>query len=205
MFTPQVLSWEWRSCMCLVPVPCWWINSILPSKCALYPYEWRSSFHSCLRKSCLSCSSGSLRRMLVCLTSFSQAPKDPLAILGRWAAVALVNGIRAREQAVLPAGELIQQNHSWPPQMLKLYSHICSALPAASSHSVGAWRAVGDWYISSAEDAIKNVQRIATVPFTIMLSPPLCICPSSMAAQKGKKQTKETQLVLQLHASLWCI
>lgn len=50
-----------------------------------------------------------LRGILVCLATNSQAPKDPLAVLRGRAAAAEVNDTRAEEQAVLPAGELIQQ------------------------------------------------------------------------------------------------
>lgn len=66
--------------MHLVPVPCRWINFILPSKFALYPVHVEAASTAASER--VVCHAlQALRKILVCLTSFSQAPKDPLAIL----------------------------------------------------------------------------------------------------------------------------
>lgn len=64
--------------MHLVPVPCQWINFILPSKFALYlVHVEAASTAASERVVCHALQA--LRNILVCLTSFSQVPKDPFS------------------------------------------------------------------------------------------------------------------------------
>lgn len=66
--------------MYLVPVPCRWTNFILPRKFALYSVHVEAASTAASER--VVCHAlQALRKILVCLTSFSQAPKDPLAIL----------------------------------------------------------------------------------------------------------------------------
>lgn len=74
---------------------------------------------------------------------------------------------------------------------VKLYSHACSALPAASSCSEGVWRAMGDRHMSSAGNTMKDVQGIATVPLPAGSARPSAPAPAPRLHCKERNEAKK--------------